>query len=83
MAELKPCPFCGGEAELKDGRVYVATTVRCKCKKCLASTEVVYIDHPSIDVNTGKLNENTRYTEWQAKQKAIDAWNRRAGEQDG
>ena len=34
MAELKPCPFCGGEAKLrsyyKDHHVY--------CTKCYAST---------------------------------------------
>ena len=83
MAELKPCPFCGGEAELKSGRVYIAPIVFCRCRKCLARTEVVYIDHPRIDVNTGRVDESTRYTEWQAKKRAIEAWNRRAGEQDG
>lgn len=68
MAELKPCPFCGGKAyiecwemvpfekqyiqEENDGFYYGIT-----CMNCDASTG-------------GKLSE----------EKAIDAWNRRAGE---
>lgn len=41
MSELKPCPFCGGEAELlrsvpnKEGRVW--WRVVCKSEECFAS----------------------------------------------
>lgn len=37
MAELKPCPFCGGEAELReeDGRFYVS----CENDNCFVVVE--------------------------------------------
>lgn len=31
MIELKPCPFCGGEAEYRDGS---STTPYIRCNKC-------------------------------------------------
>ena len=37
MIELKPCPFCGGEAEYFDERIYImnnAFLMGVKCKKC-------------------------------------------------
>ena len=65
MAELKPCPFCGGEAELHhkydltsiDGYSYVY------CKNCRVNTEMFpkSYDHSS-------------------DAKAIEAWNRRTDE---
>ena len=54
--------------------------VKVRCTKCFASTDFVFVDRPSIDVKTGKLKEETRYTPYMAKRKAIDAWNRRVGE---
>lgn len=78
--ELKPCPFCGGEAELRHGNLYVDRVVLVRCTKCHARTDFVWIDHPSIKASTGKLDESTRYTEQQAIDKATEAWNRRAGE---
>lgn len=36
MNELKPCPFCGGEAV-----VYVEDGVRVICKKCGVSTKIL------------------------------------------
>lgn len=41
MEELKPCPFCGGEAEIVDidpTPHYVAETHWVACKECKAST---------------------------------------------
>lgn len=63
MIDLKPCPFCGGDAELKTWwaglgvRRYIH---RVQCSKCRC--------------NSG---------DWKIKPKAVEAWNRRAGEQDG
>ena len=37
MAELKRCPFCGGEAELKmECKHDVGWTIWCECTKCYA-----------------------------------------------
>lgn len=35
MAELKPCPFCGGEAEIISG--FGKYTVQCKKGGCMAN----------------------------------------------
>ena len=61
MAELKPCPFCGGEARIyfdpegtKDiaGRHWAYNAV---CDRCCATSGTTFL-----------------------KEKAIEAWNRRA-----
>ena len=39
-----------------------------------------FVDHPKFTANG--LDESTRYTEEQAKQRVADVWNRRVGEQD-
>lgn len=72
MIKLKPCPFCGGEAEIKivwhshgmDGS-YKNHLIQ--CKNCYARKEI------SADNFYGR----EAYTE----QEAIAAWNRRAGEE--
>ena len=63
MEELKPCPFCGGEAVIREW--YIRGTAnrkhyRVECKNCGA-----------------------RCTAWEYNRinKAIAAWNRRAGEE--
>lgn len=65
MAELKPCPFCGGEAEvvphkfwsdvLKDWKI---DSYGIECKNCHTSG----------------------YQFWGCEEHAIKAWNRRMGE---
>ena len=76
--ELKPCPFCGGEAELRAGKLYIYPVVKVRCMKCGASTDFVFIDHPACSPKDMKAKEETRYTEDEAKAVAIEAWNRRA-----
>lgn len=64
MSELKPCPFCGGEAEIKR-REFMAINhqtwyVRCRSnERCYANSQL--IDFPT-------------------ESEAIEAWNRRAND---
>jgi hypothetical protein len=76
MSELRPCPFCGGEAKLwnnsqyepclDEGGAYVdifissADTFGVECTKCCCQ---------NIGYNT--------------EQEAIETWNRRAGDKHG
>ena len=84
MAELKPCPFCGGEADVMNnenetvnyrafgfGARGYATWYKCYCKTCGATGA------------TAKVEKGCEFnTFWQkdAKNNAINAWNRRKGE---
>lgn len=59
--ELKPCPFCGGEAYLKYSDIaMVAEWVGVRCKKCNAGG--------------GKKDASVEYC---AVEKAAEFWNRR------
>ncbi len=64
MAELKPCPFCGGEAEFANDDGIVAVVV---CKKCKA--EMVRSSAP-IFKRFGKYHKNPLVG-------AREAWNER------
>lgn len=62
MNELKPCPFCGGEAEVvinksKQGQTANIHCTHCSCRKTL-------LRHPNYE---GIIEKE-----------AIEAWNRRA-----
>lgn len=51
MEELKKCPFCGGEAEVRgikdfDGKVIMSSVV---CKKCEASTRSYGSENGAIE----------------------------------
>lgn len=66
MEELRPCPFCGGGAELAFGGEGSCTTKGksfVRCKVCNALGE--------------KFEVSPRYC---SDDKAIEAWNRRASE---
>lgn len=57
---LKPCPFCGGEANVIEHRFHgLDSSYGLQCKKCKAET----------------------YQFYESEEKAIEAWNRRAGEE--
>ncbi len=67
MAELKPCPFCGGEAEIW----YSATrkygiAVCCKCIICRSQGKAYF---------TGEYMETA-----EAEELAEKAWNRRVSD---
>ena len=64
MSELKPCPFCGGEAELR----YHPSSMRDpECRAWEAGCSI-------CDARVG----STIYAIGKTKQDAIAAWNRRA-----
>ena len=44
MAELKPCPFCGGEAEVNEDRLdgYTIFIVSCENSKCPVIVETMH-----------------------------------------
>ena len=79
MVRLKPCPFCGGEAAIGDVMTFRHEGKRIKCTKRYAGTMYVLIDAPKVNLLDNTVDESTRYTEEQAIQRAIELWERRAG----
>lgn len=67
MEELKPCPFCGGEATLIT-RMGDEIVHRIECTVCLAQMGET---HWAVDGKKGKLF-------FEKENDAIKAWNRRA-----
>lgn len=70
MSELKPCPFCGGEAYarfVKDKGTFGYTSV--ECKKCGAV--------PYVHMAYNNLSKE------EAVMGVVEAWNRRANDEAG
>jgi Lar family restriction alleviation protein len=72
MSNLKPCPFCGGKAELKRSRfdrsVEGFAQAEVSCTKC-----GVYVVGKGFDFYNVKYDEDNP----QHNQSAIDVWNTR------
>lgn len=79
---LKPCPFCGGEARIKDTKAYLDDAVVAYCTRCGTRQTYILVDHPRIIMSgpagETQLDESTRYTREQAVEVAEKKWNRRA-----
>lgn len=67
MAELKPCPFCGGKAKIVDEHIWISgksnggKTKYVICEICCCRTSGFY---------------------WEDRNEMIKTWNERAGEND-
>lgn len=48
--ELRPCPFCGGEAKL-----YVSDGVRIICLKCRAATKTLIDEYNGFEIRTNAV----------------------------
>lgn len=75
--ELKPCPFCGGEAEIKPNNIYMekGLCVRCKSHGCNVHTMTVLYDCTYIQYD-GKAD--VYVTKEIAEKRVTKKWNRRA-----
>lgn len=79
MENLKPCPFCGGEARIETYDVeakikYAIFKFELRCRKCnipsiTGTLEVYLFDNGDIAVNKD------------GRERAIAAWNRRANKE--
>lgn len=67
--ELKPCPFCGGEAKIKATQEGKDLKIWCQCQKCHARTTGYY-------ANT-EWENNTMQNIMQSKTNAVEEWNKR------
>ena len=76
MANLKPCPFCGGEADQKvaDGIAGTIIVVTTFCKTCRATVRSAY--------SPGVVNKPKNATAT-ALRLATKTWNRRVNDDIG
>lgn len=85
MTELKPCPFCGGKAKLRNNGIaecrnkqngdlitrWEVVCTNCGVKKDGGASEYFFRDDETLGLVNKLLDGRT---------KAIEAWNRRAHE---
>lgn len=86
--ELKPCPFCGGEAELffeeprlvenKYREFSLRASVCVKCKNCHFKREA-YTGF--VDLDLQKMELIGSFLECRAVKHVINQWNRRADDE--
>ena len=72
--ELKPCPFCGGKANIKGAnKKGYALIIWCECNDCNARTSGYCPDLENEDTSIESIER--------CKIKAIEAWNRRVADE--
>lgn len=82
MNKSKPCPCCGGEAELikqtdgyRTNPVHILHNFGVKCSQCGLSTA-------SYQSDIWQDMAGNVHVEHNGAEEAIEAWNRRAGKRD-
>ena len=68
MTNLKPCPFCGGEAYIEEESDSFSTVQYvARCKNCLAEVRIGADMTKSFEYNRQKVTEvwNNRHSPWQ------------------
>lgn len=73
MSELKPCPFCGGEATYSTGSLYHKWTVSVRCRECGART----VAEPFGNNGTLAYEQISGDGKEAAREKVAERWNRR------
>lgn len=71
--KLKPCPFCGGEAQFGICEVLGSTGYTVKCSKCFCKTDFVFVK--TYIFFMGK--NNVSISKEKAKQIVAVNWNKR------
>lgn len=69
--QLKPCPFCGGEAKVDKYKSKYITEVYVMCTECFCKTDSYYIN-TYYNIYNRTDEECIKY--------AVEAWNRRVKE---
>lgn len=73
--ELKPCPFCGGEAKIKAvNQKSYGLTIWCQCKKCGVKTEEYCPITNNEDTTLDSIEK--------CKNTVLEQWNRRVNDEN-
>ena len=73
--ELKPCPFCGGQAEIKPNAIYTGKGLCVHCKDCNVHTITILCE---CTYNQYEGKTNVYVTKEIAREHVTKIWNRRA-----
>ena len=69
MSDIKPCPFCGGKAEIRFGGPYSIV----RCSGCGVKTDPFISDEDAIDAWNTRA-ERTCHWEWSEFGNEPDTW---------